>query len=126
FEEVRRERMSEAVRVPEQPAHRARVEAPPASGQEQGVVRAGGQCGPSRPEIARELECRLLAERHDALLPALASDVNHLAVEVDVAEIERDRLLAAETRGVQELEQRAVAERERRVAVDELEQLVYL
>ena len=58
----------------------------------------------------------LLAERDDSLLVALAPDANRLLLEVDVAEIEVDRLAAAQPGRVDELEQRAVAERERLVA----------
>ena len=49
--------------------------------------------GPAVSEVAREMERGLLAERHDALLAALSADVHDLAVEVDVAEVERDGLL---------------------------------
>ena len=72
------------------------------------------------------MERRLLAERDDALLAALAAHVHDLAVEVDVAEVERDGLGAAEPGRVEELEERAVAERERRVALDDLEDLLDL
>ena len=126
LEEVGREGVAEAMRMAKQPSHRARVETPAAHGQEEGVVRAGRERRPSRLQVARELERRLLAERDDALLAALAADVHDLAVEVDVAEVERDRLLAPQPRRVEELEQGAVAERQRRVAVDELEQLLDL
>ncbi len=58
------------------------------------VVRAGRERRPSRLQVARELECGLLAEGDDALLASLAADVHDLAVEVDVDEVERHRLLA--------------------------------
>ena len=72
------------------------------------------------------MERRLLAERDDALLAALSAHVHDLAVEVDVAEVERDGLGASEPRGVEELEERAVAQGERRVALDDLEDLLDL
>ena len=77
--------------------------------------------GRAELQVPRDVECGLLAERHDALLAALAAHVDELAVEVDVAEVERDGLGAAEPGGVEELEEGAVAQRERRVAFDELE-----
>src|SRR5436309_214507 len=43
FEQVRRERVAELVRVGEQAAQRARVEAPPPGGEEEGVLRAARQ-----------------------------------------------------------------------------------
>jgi hypothetical protein len=72
-------------------------------------------------QVAREQVGRLLAERHDPLLAALAADVELLAVEVDVGEVEPDRLRRAEARGVHELDERAVAQRERAVALERLE-----
>ena len=52
-----------------------------------------------RPRARRyraSAERGLLAERDDALLAALAAHVHELALEVDVAEVERDRLRAAQ------------------------------
>ena len=72
------------------------------------------------------MERRLLAERDDALLAALSADVHHLAVEVDVAEVERDGLGAPEARGVEKLEERAIAQGERRVTLDEFQDLLDL
>ena len=77
-------------------------------------------------QVAGDVVRGLLAERDDALLAALAVDVQRLALEVDVREVEADGLGAPQPRGVEELEQRAVAERERGVAVHQLEQLVDL
>ena len=77
-------------------------------------VRAAGELGPRLAEVARDPVRGLLAERDDAVLRALAlADVDVLLLEVDVAEIEADGLDAAQPRRVDELEQRAVAERER-------------
>ena len=70
-------------------------------------------------EVARHPVRRFLAERHDAVLAALAAaDVHELLLEVDVAEVEPDRLGAAEARGVDELDERAVAQRERALALE--------
>ena len=109
FEEMGRERVPEAMRVPQEPANRARVEAAAAHGEEDRVVRAGRELGSPELEVTRDVECGLLAERHDTLLAALAAHVHDLAVEVDVSEVERDGLGAAEPGRVEELEQRAVA-----------------
>ena len=56
----------------------------------------------------------LLAERDEPLLAALAAHVDVLPVEVDVTEIERDRLGRAKPARVDELDERGVPERERR------------
>ena len=56
------------------------------------LVRTCGEGGPPERAGAREVHCGLLAERHDPLLAALAAHVDGLAVEVDVAEVERDGL----------------------------------
>ena len=66
--------------------------------------------------------CGLLAERHDALLAALPVHVHCLALEVDVDEVEPDDLRAPQPARVEELEQGTIPERQRRVAVDGLEQ----
>ena len=74
--------------------------------------RRGRARGRAVAQVARDPVRRLLAERHDAVLRALAvADVDELLLEVDVAEVEPDRLGAAQPGGVDELEQRAVAER---------------
>ena len=108
----------------QQPPDRARVETTTARGQEDGVIRAGCKLRPPGLEVARELERGLLAERDHAFLSSLAAHVHDLAVEVDVREVERDGLLAPQSGGVEELQQCAVAQREWRLAVDELEELV--
>ena len=64
----------------------------------------------------------LLAEGHDTLLVPLSAHVDDFTIEIHVAEVERDGLLASEPRRVEELEQRTVAQREWRLPRDELEQ----
>ena len=64
---------------------------------------------------------RLFAERHHAFLAALAANAHVLLLEVDVAEVEADRLRAAEPGRVDELEQGAVAQAERSVAVERVD-----
>ena len=68
----------------------------------------------------------LLAEREDALLPALAAHVQGLAVEVDICEIESDGLGASQAGRVHQLEECTIAERERGVALDDLEKCLDL
>ena len=65
-----------------------------------------------------------LSERHEALLAALAAHVDRLALEVEVGEVEPDRLGASQPPRVEELEQRPVSKRERRVALDLLEERI--
>ena len=119
LEEVRRERVPQAVRVAEEAAHGARVEPASADREEEGVVRAARERRAARLQVARDVERGLLAQRHDAFLAALSSYVYELAVEIDVSEVEPDRLGASQPGRVEELEERAVAERERRVPFDD-------
>ena len=68
----------------------------------------------------------LLAERHRPLLAALAANEDELLLEVDVREVQPDRLGAPQPRGVDELEQGAVAQGELPVAGENGEQRVDL
>ena len=68
--------------------------------------------------------CCLLAERHDALLGALPLDSQLLLLEVDVAEVQRHSLAAAQAGGVDQLDQRAVPDPERAVGGQRGERLV--
>src|SRR5206468_5437432 len=64
---------------------------------------------------------RFLAERHGALLAALPTDRQALLVEVDVAEIEVDRLAAPQPGRIHELDEGAVTQGQRSFAVERLE-----
>ena len=75
---------------------RARVQAPAAGGDEERVLGAGDELRPAVAEVEPEPVGSLLAERDDPLLLALAADVDRLGVEVDVGEVEPDRLVAAQ------------------------------
>ena len=79
-------------------------------------------CGTRVADVERDPVRGLLAERHDALLVALAVHAHELLLEVDVGEVEEHRLARAQPRRVDELEQRAVAERKRPVALERVEQ----
>ncbi len=82
--------------------------------------------GRASTHVAREPERGLLAQRDGALLPALAAYVHELLFKVDVGEVEVDRLAAAQAGRVDELHERAVAQCERAVARERLEQAVDL
>src|SRR6185503_2225395 len=146
LEQVGGEGMPEAVRVGRQAAEGAGVEAAAAGGEEDRVLRAcgaaplwprsadfaGAACSLERElraslaEVVREPVRRLLAERHRPFFPTLAANVDELLVEVDVLEIEPDRLGAAQAGGVDELDEGTVAQAERPVALDAVEQRVDL
>ena len=113
LEQVRRERVAQAVRVAEQAADRAGVESTTAGREEERVVRTLRERGPAVAQVAGEVVRGLLAERHDSFLLALSAQVHRLAVEVHVDEVERDGLGAAQPAGVEELEQGSVPKRER-------------
>jgi hypothetical protein len=68
------------------------------------------------PAAAVGAECgqRLAPDRHDPLLRALAAGAQQPLVEVDVGELEADRLGGAQAARVHQLEQGAVAQSERR------------
>ena len=63
LEQVRRERVAQAVRVRDEPAQRRGVQAAAVRREEQRVVRAAGELGPRVAEIPRDEERGLLAER---------------------------------------------------------------
>src|SRR5437879_1491320 len=106
------------------PPQGARIEPPPSNGEKKGLLLVPHELGPRVAQIAREPPRGLLAERHDALLAALAAHANELLLEVDVREIEVDRLAAAEPGRVDELDQRSVSERERAFALERVQRLL--
>ena len=90
---------------------------------EERVLCAARELGSCAVEVHRHEMRRLLAERNDAVLRAFAlAHVHELLLEVDVAEVEPDGFGASQSRGVDELHERAIAhaERSRRIeAVDD-------
>ena len=118
LEEVRGERVPEAMRVGERAAERRRIQPPAAGREEQRVLRAARELRARVAEVAGEPVRRLLAERHRPLLAALAADVHLLLLEVDVGEIQADGLGAAEAGGVDELDERAVPDGDRPVVAE--------
>ena len=109
LEQVGGEGVAQAVRVTDEAAQGARVEAPATRREEEGVLGSAGQLGPGVVQVAPGPGGRLLTKRNEPLLAALAAHVHGLVLEVDVGEIEPDRIGAAQTGRVNELEQGAVA-----------------
>jgi len=126
LEQMRREGVAEPVRVRDEPAQRARVESLPSHREEDGVVGTPRELGTTFKEIERKTVGSLLAERHRALLAALAADVDELLLEVHVLEVEADRLGAAQAGRVDQLDERAVPEAERAFAAKLLQQRIDL
>jgi hypothetical protein len=121
LEQMGRERMPEAMRVGEKSPERARVQPSAARGEKQGILGAAGQLRSRVLQIEPNAVGRLFAERDDPLLVPFAPDANGLLFEVDVSEVEVDRLAAAQAGRVDELEQGAVSQGERFVAAQPLE-----
>ncbi len=113
LEQVRGERVAEAVRVGQEAAQRRRVQRPPAHGEEERIHRAPGELRPPVLQVAAQAVGGLLAERDDPFLAALPADVDQFLLEVDVGELEVDGLLRAEPGRVDQLEQCAIPEPER-------------
>ena len=98
----------------------------PRRGEEEGVLGTLCQRGTAVAQVAADVMRSVLAKRHGALLPALSADVDRFALEVDVGQVERHGLGAPEPTRVHELEQRAVAESERRLPVRDFQERVDL
>ena len=110
----------------EEATERARVEPAAARRQEERVVGAACKRRPRLVQVTRDPMRGLLAERHDALLRALPAYAHVLLLEVDVGEVEPDRLGGAEPGRIHELDERAVSQLERALAVEPLEHRIDL
>src|SRR2546427_143798 len=88
--------MAQAMGMGEQAAQRARVEPSPARGDEEGVLRPPYEARAPVLEVTAQPVRSFLAQRNDALFVALALHAHCLLLEVDVSEIEPDRLRAAQ------------------------------
>src|SRR5712691_8168906 len=71
---------------------------------------AAVEVGPAAREVAADRLGAPAADRHDSLLRSLADAADEAAVEVDAALVERHGLRHAQSRAVQELDERAVAQ----------------
>jgi len=119
FEQMGRERVTQPVRVRDKAAQRGRVEPAAARREEERVLGAARELRARLAEVARDEGSRLLAERDDTILGAFAvPHVHALLLEVDVAEIEPDRFRRTQAGRVHELDECAVAQRKRAVAVE--------
>ena len=124
LEQVRRERVAQQMRVDArrleagllgqaaQDQERARAGQRAALGvQEELRAVAAVQERAAAAQVAAQRVGRAPAERDDALLAALADRADEALVEVDAAPLEADRLADAQARAVEELDERAVAQR---------------
>jgi integrase len=126
-EEMGGEGVPEAVRMGDDAPQGARVEPASARREEERVIRAFRELRSGVAQVAAEPERRFLAQRDDALLATLAAaDVHELLLEVDVPEVEADRFRAAQARRVDELDERAVPQRNRPLALERRERLLDL
>jgi hypothetical protein len=121
LEQMRRERMPQAVRMGKDAAKRRGVQAPTACREEHGVLRTACELGASLVQIPREDMRRLFAQRDDPLFPTFATDMELLAVEVDVCELEPDGLRASKPGGIDQLDERPIPQRERPVSIELVE-----
>src|SRR5215211_6975540 len=97
LEQMGRECVPEAMRVGDEPPQRARVQAAAARREKERLLGAARELGARLVHVAGEPVGGLLAERHRPFLAALAADMHELLVEVDVGEVEVDRLAAAQS-----------------------------
>src|SRR5437016_832129 len=115
------------MRMRDEAAERRRVEPPAAHRQEERGLRPSREVRAGVVEVQRDEMRRLLPQRNDAILRALAgADVDELLLEVDVAEVEADRFGAPEPGRVDELHERAVAQPERRCGIEPVDDSVDL
>ena len=80
------------------------------------------QLRPPPLEVRAQRLDRLAADRHDPLLGALAAGAQDAGLEVELGQLEADRLRRAQAAGVHRLEQRAVPQRRRAGSARLLEQ----
>ena len=119
---MRCEGVSQAMWVRSDPAQRARVQPSATRRHEEGILGSAHELRTRIAEVTREPPGRLLAQRDDPLLAALAAHADVLLLEVDIPEVEADGLRAPKTGGVHELHERAVSKCERAVAVQRFDQ----
>ena len=91
--------------------------ATPGTDEEGGPGAVGHEAGTAGREPAVDRPRGWVAERHAALLAALAEHPDEVALPVDVAEVEGDELTDADARRVEQLEHGRVAHPDRVVVV---------
>ena len=106
--------------------HRAHREPPTRAVEEERRLSATGQLRAAALEVAGERLARALAEERDALAVALAGDGELAVREVKVPRIDPRQLADAQARGVEQLQQRAVAQPAGRGGVGRCHQLAGL
>jgi len=126
FEQVRREGMAKPVRMGEEPPQRARIEPPAPRRQEERIVRPVRERRPRLAQVTRKNVCSLFPERHHPLLSALPAYVHGLLLEIHISEVEVDSFLRAQAGRVHELDERAVSQRQRSLAVHRRERRIHL
>src|SRR4030095_9373651 len=89
------------------------------------VLFASGEHGPVGVPLPDTLLSRLV-ERDDAFLASFAHDADHPTREVDVLQVQCDKLAQADAGGVKQLEDGAIAAAERSRKIRRLEQLRHL
>src|SRR6476646_5396835 len=90
------------------------------------LVAVADQLRPAAAQIAVDRRDRLPAERHQAFLRALAAGAEEALAQVDVAQLQPDRLRSAQPAGVHHLQQGPVAQRRRLAPLRRGEQLLHL
>ena len=126
FEQMRREGVTKAMRIWQEPTQRGRVERVAARREKERVRRAVRQGRPAALEVETKAVRGLLAERNSALLSPLAAHVDQLLLEVDVPQLEINDFLRAQSSRVHEFEEGTVAKTESTVSVDGRDQVVGL
>ena len=127
LQQVRGEGMPQPVWMRDEPPQGRSVEPASTRREEERVLGASRELRSRLAHVARDEARRLFAERHDAVLAALAeSNVHQFLLEVDVAQVETDGLGAAQACGVDELDECLVSERERPVAAERVDDVLDL
>ncbi len=94
--------------------------------EQRGLEPVADEPRPAAADVGDERARGGRADRHEPLLGALAAGAQDPGLEVDVAELEPDRLRRTQPAGVHQLQQRAVAEGGRLGTARSLEQLADL
>jgi aminopeptidase len=127
LKEVRRKCVAQPVRVRDEPSECRGVEPPSTRREEERVLGAAGELWTRLAEVARDEARGLFSQRDEPILAALAeADVHGLLLEVDVAQIEPDRLRAAQPCRVDELDERLVSQRECSIAAEPIDEALNL